>query len=1194
MAEGYCLFLIDSGATISTFRQNKLKPNQKLANSVCTIRGVGAGSINTLGHVITNIVLEEYDLNHTFQIVPNDFPVPGDGILGLDFLKRYNCQINYDHDCDYLYVRPGFTQETLAIKILGTPIPNHVSLPARAEVIRKINLQTTDNEVLIPNQEIFPGVFIARTIVCSEHPFVRIINTTFDNIAIKAEIKTESLSEYNIYDLNTHVPSNGEVVLQKLSKNFPKFVGEKLEKLCKEYTDIFALETDKISANNFYKQKFKLTDDTPVYIKNYRIPHTHKQEIVKQVDKLLQDGIIEPSNSAYNSPLLLVPKKPLPNSSEKRWRMVIDYRQLNKKLVADKFPLPRVDEILDQLGRAKYFSCLDLMSGFHQIPLELPSRDFTSFSTDNGSFRFTRLPFGVKVAPNSFQRMMTMAFAGLSPTQAFLYMDDLMVIAASENQMIKNLRDVFNTCRKFNLKLHPDKCSFFKHETTFLGHKCTAHGILPDDQKYDVIKNYPRPVDADGARRFVAFANYYRRFIKNFAEYSRHITNLTKKKVKFDWNDDCEKSFNYLKNSLIQPQILKYPDFNKSFCITTDASKYACGAILSQEHDNIQLPISYASRGFTKGEQNKSVIEQELAAIHWSLNYFRPYIYGTKFLVKSDHRPLTYLFSMKNPSSKLTRMRLDLEEFDFEVEFIKGTQNVGADALSRIDFKDIQSINTIFATTRAQAQKNITPSNNTNVKTVQNNQNTIKPKCYETINLTEVKNETRLKFILKYNISKCIFTNGRRSVATIYLKDYFANGILDLDRFVLRLEQEAGKINVAKIQLSLNDDIFKRVPIKEFKRVANLKLKSMTIALTPKILVISNNQEREKIIKTYHDNPITGGHTGKKRLIEKIRQNYYWKRMSHDIATYIKNCPECQKNKTFPKNTENLTLTPTPQSAFDIVLIDTVGPFIKSNNGYEYAVTIICDLTKYLVTVPTTDKTANSVARAIFENFILVYGPMKRIVTDKGTEYENQLLKELCTIMKIEHETSTAYHHQTLGTVERVHRTFNEYVRSYISTNKMDWDQWLSYFTYCFNTTPSTVHGYCPYELIFGKNPEKFEFLSSNAIDPIYNVDAYDKEIKYRLQTANRRAQSILTKLKITRKQNYDAESKPANITINDLVLLKKEPRHKLDPLYTGPYKVKSLCKPNCTIINNKGNEYTVHMDRLRVFRSVFFYRFLE
>jgi len=200
---------------------------------------------------------------------------------------------------------------------------------------------------------------------------------------------------------------------------------------------------------------------------------------------------------------------------------VIDYRQIIKKLLSEKFPLPRIDDILDQVGRAKYFSCLDLMSGFQQIELEKSSRDITSFSTSNGSYRFTRL--------FSFQRMMTIAFSGLEPSQAFLYMDDLIVIGCSEKHMLKSLTDVLEKCRKYNIKLHPEKCSFFMHEVTFLSHKCTDKGILPDDKKYDVTMNYPAPHNADSARQFVAFCNYFRRFIKNFDEYLRHITRLRKK-----------------------------------------------------------------------------------------------------------------------------------------------------------------------------------------------------------------------------------------------------------------------------------------------------------------------------------------------------------------------------------------------------------------------------------------------------------------------------------------------------------------------------------------------------------------------------------------------------------------------------------------------------------------------------------------
>lgn len=283
------------------------------------------------------------------------------------------------------------------------------------------------------------------------------------------------------------------------------------------FSHIFSLPGDRPTVNNFYEQKLHLKDEIPVYVKNYRASQSEKSEIDAQVGKLLENDLIEMSTSAYNSPLIIfiVPKK---GASEKKWRMCVDYRMLNRKLVPDKFPFPRIEEILDGLGRAKYFSVMDMQSGFHQIPIERHSRPATAFSsTDKGFYQWKVLPFGLCVAPSSFSRMMlmTIAFSGLTPEQAFIYMDDIIVIGFSERNHLNNLEAVFKICEKHNLKLNPDKCDFFKPEVTYLGHTCSDKGLLPDRSKISVIQNYPRPIDKDATKRFVAFANYYRRFIPN-------------------------------------------------------------------------------------------------------------------------------------------------------------------------------------------------------------------------------------------------------------------------------------------------------------------------------------------------------------------------------------------------------------------------------------------------------------------------------------------------------------------------------------------------------------------------------------------------------------------------------------------------------------------------------------------------------
>lgn len=457
-----------------------------------------------------------------------------------------------------------------------------------------------------------------------------------------------------------------------------------------------------------------MSDNVPVCFKNYRSPEIHRQEIDTQVDKLLNDNIIQASVSPYNSPILLVPKKS--TTDTKKWRLVVDFRQLNKKIVADKFPLPRIDDILDRLGRAKYFSTLDLMSGFHQVELDDNSKRYTAFSTTSGHFEFNRLPFGLNISPNSFQRMMTIALIGLPPESAFLYIDDIIVVGCSVDHHLANLEKVFEKLRKFNLKLNPSKCIFFCADVTYLGHHISEQGIQPDKSKYSSILNYPEPKTADEVKRFVAFCNYNRRFIPYFADIAAPLNALSRKNAKFVWDEHCKQAFISLKNKLLSPQILKFPYFNKTFILSTDASKLACGDVLSQNHGDIDLPVAYASRSFTKGESNKSTIEQELTAIHWAILYFRPYLYGRKFVVRTDHHPQVYLFSMTNPSSKLTRMRVDLEEFVFDVEYVKGKENDGPDALSRIsiDSEQLKNLQILRVQTRSMTR---TPQQSPRIQT---------------------------------------------------------------------------------------------------------------------------------------------------------------------------------------------------------------------------------------------------------------------------------------------------------------------------------------------------------------------------------------------------------------------------------------------------------------------------------------------
>lgn len=1188
-------FLVDTQADISTIKNEIIDEYISLnAANIIKITGITENAIHSLGTTNVSLYFDDVELQHEFHVVDNDFIIPADGIVGKDFLKVFNCTIDYPSMT--LTVR-NYNNE------VNWPISNSreqdtLIIPPKCEIIRQFNINV-NGDAVVDAQEIKAGVFIARTIVNSKMPVVKVLNTTNCIQTITNTLTATPLSDFDIIQVNSNESDRKAKIRETVKKNATKNAPPELYDLCEKYSNIFTLDGDQMTVNNFYTQNIKLKDKEPTFVKNYRLPRSQKLEIEKQVNKLLKNKLIEPSTAAYNSPIIIVPKKS--TTGEKKYRMCIDYRKLNKKLIADKFPLPRIDEIIDGLGRAKYFSVIDLFSGFHQIPIKKECRDPTTFSTPNGSYRWTVLPFGLNISPNSFTRMMTLAFTGLTPEKCFVYMDDIIVIGKSIKDHLKNLETVFQTCQKYNLKLNPDKCQFFRNEVTYLGHKCTNHGVLPDNTKLSAMVNYPRPHDKDATRRFVAFANYYRKFIPNFATIAKPLNNLTRKNVVFRWGDNCQRAFDELKRCLLNPPILAYPDFSQQFILTVDASAMGCGAVLSQNINDSDLPIAYASKSFNHAESKKAPIEQELIAIHWAIKFFRPYIYDTNFLVKSDHKPLVHLYSLTDPASRLTRLRLDLEEYDFVIEHIKGKKNVCADALSRISFKDIKetmekelSSKRVMVTTRSMSKKS-KPLENISVQSVMES-----PKILESLNYKEYKKvpiiRLRIEEIqtgqnqnqnaLQYNAITQVFSSTNKKSRPL---SSFSLKFHDLAQFpnnwMKCLQTEAMKLKMNRMIIEKNSELFNHINIDNFKTLGNKKLKNLMIIIKETPILITDENEKMRIIQQFHENPILGGHIGRNRLYFKIRSKYVWKNMTKDVKNFVTKCQKCQLNKVKIKNIEPLQLTDTPNTSTEKIIIDTVGPLAKSSNGNQYAVTILDDLTKYLVMVPIQSKDAKTVARAIFENYILTFGPMKTIVSDCGTEYVNKVSQELFQLFQIDHKTSAPYRHQTVGSIERTHRVFNEYLRSYLSSEK-DWEDNMKYFTFCYNTTPHTTFNfeYTPFELTFGKPTRQIDILKQNNIDPIYNVDNLAKEIKYRLQHAHKRAADLIQKAKERNKSVYDRKIKPMNLKPNDKIVLVDYTRGKFDPVYRGPYLVLDiLTNNNVTIRDVNSNKIkTVHKDNVR------------
>lgn len=361
---------------------------------------------------------------------------------------------------------------------------------------------------------------------------------------------------------------------------------------------------------------------------------------------------------------------------------------------------------------------------------------------------------------------------------------------------------VFDTCRKYKLNINPEKCEFFRLEVHFLGHVCKENGIKPDSKKLEAVDKYPKPVDKESTRRFTAFANYYRRFIPHYAEIARPLNIIQKKNTPFIWSNECDESFEKLKILLKSLPVLAYPDWTKEFIVTVDSSIFACGEVLSQIIDGHDKPISYISKTYKKGELNKPIIEKELLAIHFAITTLRPYLYGTKFTVRSDHRPLVYLYNMKDPSSKLTIIRLDLEEYYFEIIHIKVKDNVVADALSRISIDDLKAVfddnKSVLAVTRAQTRK---AQENEKFKNKTSENITEMPRIYEEFD----KNTPRIRCTIENKRFILRAYQNHKQVIEFDLAD--ANKISQ-EKILKKLENHASAIKINKMQLPKDDKLF--------------------------------------------------------------------------------------------------------------------------------------------------------------------------------------------------------------------------------------------------------------------------------------------------------------------------------------------------------------------------------------------------
>lgn len=448
-----------------------------------------------------------------------------------------------------------------------------------------------------------------------------------------------------------------------------------LQRILTKYQDVFSEMPGK---TNLLECPLRLTTPDPICTPQYPLPLAMKEVVEKEVRDMLKLGVIERSNSPYNSPLVLI-KKP-----DQTYRTCIDFRRINEVLISDAEPIPRTDMMFAEVGTKRFFSKFDLTKGYWQVPLELESRSVTAFSTQTGHYHFIYMPFGIKTASAVFTRLMRTLLQGL-PNVAH-YIDDVLIATMTWKEHLDTLQQFLHRVREAGLTIKPQKCEIAMTSVVFLGHRLGGGTIRAVDSTVEKIANAQKPQTKKQLRSFLGLAGYYRDMIPHYAEKAQPLTELTRKKErnKICWNPEREAAFETLKQALASGPIVKAPDPERRFVLRSDASDTCIGAILMQEHDGLLHPVSYASRQLLPREKNYSTIERECLALVWAVQRFHIFLYGNQFVVQTDHQPLQYLARAKHLNSRVLRWSLALQEYSFSIQHIKGSENTGADFMSRL------------------------------------------------------------------------------------------------------------------------------------------------------------------------------------------------------------------------------------------------------------------------------------------------------------------------------------------------------------------------------------------------------------------------------------------------------------------------------------------------------------------------------
>lgn len=1237
--------LYDTGSQANLIKKSVCIASQleNLQPSSTEIRGLISTPISILGTVRLRLHLDNLVFSDTFFVInDDDFTFPCDGILSRQFMAKHHLYLTGRNDRVQHYgviynlhhmrttpLTPPPTDSPVDRPDLQTgavvlvTVAKNVTLPplSLTFVRTKISHQKFGDHVLLAYQGIHDNLFPVEAIypITAKYLQIAMINpnsTTRElpkNLKLGELIPLDPVVLSDTFDLDrfsapeyfdtptppylTAIPTKISSVPDLSHLSRPERVlrdvnldgvledaKRPIEDLIKEFSDIFILEGEALTVCNSEPVQIPMRDNTPVNLKPYPVPDKVRDLFFKEVDDLLEQGIIEETDSPFSSPSFLLVKQ---KDGKTKTRLICDYRAVNAQMQNGSHPIPLIQQTINSLAGSTVFSTVDCSRAFNQLALDDNSKQILAFSTPRGQMAWTRLSFGPKLAPYIWQKTIDRALLARDGHAAIAYADDLICHASNYVEHLRRLRLLFECLRESNLKIKGDKVSFAQEKITYLGFEICKDGIQPSHTKIDAILNIPVPKTTKQAKSYAAALLYYKSHLPDLARILIPLYRLTRKNQVFKWTPECQNAFDKSKQILAQRTLLAFLNDDTPPILTIDASSSGTGVCLSQIQRGQEVPIAFASKKFPEVKRCLPSYRLELMGLIFAVNTFKNFLFLRKFMVRTDAKALVYLKTSKKLSPVLQRYAILLDEFDFALEHIKGKNNTLADLISRIDYSktpteyaEDQKAPTVETFEQWEKRMNLaaTPAEQP-------------PKSAPTLSLRScLKSSDRSKPMRKVTFKPDFNFKivPSRFCSVFHLVDNSDKPWFE-EYFPLNIIKDKQKTDpkLGEILFDMNEH---RVSETSHYIINEAGLLFRKRSAQHFVLCIPSELGRD-FVQKFHSS-VFHFHSGFYKMRKALHKIVSLAQMSQIIKTVLLQCELCQTRKQNSRTIQpEMKQYEIPCKPMERVHLDflTLDGRQQSASKYPHALIVVCAFSKFVVLIPTKSLTASELISRFLKQFVSKFGCPRICVTDNGPCFTSDIFAKFCRGLQFEHRTITPYVAQSNGQAEAMVKSSKDLLKLYLGLYPdIEWHNLAPFIELGLNNSVSKSTQYTPFQILYGR---EIHFPGERFLDFHTKYSESDDSAIFDMNTLSTIWSNVaqhLAKHQRTMKLTYDKSVQLPAISIGQVVYHKTENlttnQQKLStPRFTGPYVVTELNSPNVKIKCRKtGSVIKTHLSKLK------------